>query len=138
MSGVLRLTNVNFKGVPNQKAVRINKKRLQKDLKDVRVAELYRNDVLDACADLKDTTYKLYMYFAVNQDGYIGGLSKVDAINRTKISESSYKRAIKELQEKGYFVYTGEQVVDSQGVKLPLYDFFARPLVQFDPTKKID
>ena len=128
MSEILKLTNENFKGVPNQKAFRVHKKRLQRNNYDARVADLYRDDVLDASAELKDTTFKLYMYFAVNQDGYIGGLSKADAINRTKISESSYKRAIKELEEKGYFSYSGQQVIDGQGAKLPLYDFYARPL----------
>ena len=128
MSVTLKLYSDLFKGVPNQKAFRVHKKREPRDKMDVRIAELYKDDVLDASADLKETTFKIYMYFAVNQDGYIGGLSKADAINRTKISESSYKRAIKELEEKGYFAYSGQQVMDGQGAKLPLYDFYARPL----------
>ena len=128
MSGIIKLQSENFTAVPNQKAFRVHKKREQRGVKDPRVSDLYRDDVLDASADLKDTTFKVYMYFAVNQDGYIGGLSKIDVLKRTKISESSYRRAIKELEEKGYFAYANIFVEDVNHMKLPLYDFYARPL----------
>lgn len=131
----MKLTG-DFKSVPNQKAFRVNKKREAIDKADVRVSDLFKRDILDASKDLKDTTFKLYIYFISNQDEYVGGLSKVDVINKTGISESSYKRAMKELEEKGYLIYSNQRAIDSQGENLPLYDFYARPrtYVQFDPT----
>lgn len=117
----------DFKGVPNQKAFRVNKKREAIDRTDVRISDLFKRDILDASKDLKDTTFKLYIYFISNQDEYISGLSKVDVINKTGISESSYKRAMKELEEKGYLIYSNQRAIDSQGENLPLYDFYARP-----------
>lgn len=117
----------DFKGVPNQKAFRVNKKREAIDRTDVRISDLFKRDILDASKDLKDTTFKLYIYFISNQDEYISGLSKVDVINKTGISESSYKRAMKELEEKGYLIYSNQRATDSQGENLPLYDFYARP-----------
>lgn len=123
----IKLTGEGFKSVPNQKAFRINKKREQEDKNDVRISDLFKKDIFFASRNLKDTTFKLYMYLISNQDQYIGGLSKVDVINQTGISESSYKRAMAELQEKGYFIYTNQRAEDSTGANLPLYDFYARP-----------
>lgn len=123
----IKLTGEGFKSVPNQKAFRINKKREPEDKNDIRISELFKKDILYASRDLKDTTFKLYMYFISNQEQYIGGLSKVDVINQTGISESSYKRAMAELQEKHYLIYYGEHAEDSSGANLPLYEFYARP-----------
>lgn len=123
----IKLTGDNFKGVPNQKAFRVNKKREPEDRNDVRISELFKKDVFYASRDLKDTTFKLYMYFISNQDQYVGGLSKVDVINQTGISESSYKRAMKELEEKHYLIYFGQRAEDCSGANLPLYEFYSRP-----------
>lgn len=119
--------NGTFKGVPNQKAFKVNKKREQDSKTDVRISDLFKKDIFDACKNLKDTTFKVYMYLVSNQDGYVGGLSKVDVLAQTGISESSYKRAIKELEEKGYLLYSHQQAQDSAGVLLPLYEFYSRP-----------
>lgn len=123
----IKLTGDNFKGVPNQKAFRVNKKREPEDRNDVRISELFKKDMLYASRDLKDTTFKLYMYFISNQDQYVGGLSKIDVINQTGISESSYKRAMKELEEKQYLIYFGQRAEDCSGTNLPLYEFYSRP-----------
>ena len=123
----IKLTGEGFKSVPNQKAFRVNKKREPEDKNDIRISELFKKDILYASRDLKDTTFKLYMYFISNQEQYVGGLSKIDVINQTGISESSYKRAMTELQEKHYLVYTNQRAEDSTGANLPLYDFYARP-----------
>ena len=123
----VKLTNSSFKGVPNQKAFRIHKKREPIDKNDVRIADLFKQDIFLACKDLKDTTFKLYIYLISNQDSYVGGLSKVDVIDKIGISESSYKRAMKELEEKGYLTYNGERAEDTKGENLPLYEFYARP-----------
>lgn len=123
---VIKLTG-EFKGVPNQKAFKVNKKREQDNKTDVRISDLFKKDIFEACKNLKDTTFKVYMYLISNQDGYVGGLSKVDVLAQTGISESSYKRALKELEEKGYLLYSGQQAQDSAGALLPLYEFYSRP-----------
>lgn len=120
---------IDFQSVPNQKAFIVYKKREAKNKNDVRIADIFKQDIFAASRDLKDTTFKLYMYFISNQDRFIGGLSKADAITQTGISESSYKRAIKELEEKKYFIYSGQRATDKQGVILPLYNFYAVPSV---------
>ena len=120
---------IDFQSVPNQKAFIVYKKREAKNKNDVRIADIFKQDIFAASRDLKDTTFKLYMYFISNQDRFIGGLSKADAIAQTGISESSYKRAIKELEEKKYFIYSGQRATDKQGVILPLYNFYAVPPV---------
>ena len=114
----VKLTGNTFKAVPNQKAFRIHKKRDPMDKTDVRISDLYKNDIFMAAKDLKDTTFKVYMYLIANQDNYIGGLSKVDVINSIGISESSYKRAIKELEDKDYFLYCNERAEDANGASL--------------------
>lgn len=123
----VKLTSEGFKGVPNQKAFRVHKKREPEDKNDVRISDLFKRDLLAASKDLKDTTFKLYIYLISNQDSYVGGLSKVDVIDKTGISESSYKRAMKELEDKGYLINKHERAEDSQGENLPLYEFYSRP-----------
>ena len=123
---VIRLSG-EFKGVPNQKAFKVNKKREPDNKTDVRISDLFKKDIFEACKNLKDTTFKVYMYLVSNQDGYVGGLSKVDVLTQTGISESSYKRALKELEEKGYLLYSHQQAQDSSGALLPLYEFYSRP-----------
>lgn len=121
----VKLTYQALKTVPNQKAYRVNKRREPADKEDVRVSDIFKSDILLASRELKDTTFKVYMYLIMNQDGFIGGLSRQDIINKTGVSESSYKRAMKELGEKGYFV-RAYQTASGQDGNLPLYDFFAR------------
>ena len=120
---------IDFSSVPNQKAFVVHKKREPQNKTDVRIADVFKQDIFAASRDLKDTTFKLYIYLLSNQDGFMGGLSKADAIAQTGISESSYKRAIKELEEKKYFIYSGQRATDKRGVILPLYNFYAVPSV---------
>lgn len=125
----VKISYDNFSGVPNQKAIKVNKKRNPVDKTDIRISDLFKNDLFAASRNLKDTTFKLYIYLISNQEEYVSGLSKIDVMNKIGISESSYKRAMKELEEKGYLVYTGMSAEDSHGMKLPLYNFFAIPSV---------
>ena len=130
----IKLSYEGLKTVPNQKAYIVIKKREPQSDKDVRISDLFKEDILLAAQDLKDTTFKLYMYLISNKEGYVGGLSRQDAINKTGISESSYKRGIKELEEKGYFIYTNLRATGKDG-DLPLYNFYARPWGQIDLIK---
>lgn len=130
----IKLSYEGIKTVPNQKAYKVVKKREPQSNKDVRISDVFKEDIFFAAQDLKDTTFKLYMYLISNQDGYIAGLSRQDVINKTGISESSYKRGMKELEEKGYFVYTNQRASGKDG-NLPLYTFYSRPWGQIDLIK---
>lgn len=126
-----KLSYGEFKTVPNQKAFYVDKKREPQSNKDVRISDIFKEDIFLASQKLKDTTFKLYMYLISNQHGYTGGLSRQDVINKTGISESSYKRGIKELEQYGYFVYNDQQINSEDG-NLPLYVFHARPWGQIE------
>jgi len=132
MAIIVKLTSKTFKCVENQRAFQVHKKRPDSA---IRVSEIYKDDLLLACRTLNESELKIYLYLISNQDNYIGGLSRVNIMNETGISESSYKRAIKGLMDKHYLVYNEEIAEDSQGMRLPLYHFYAHPeWVQFGLT----
>lgn len=68
-----------------------------------------------ASRDLQGEAFKLWLYMAKNQSGYTFALSMVDAISWGLGSKSSYYRAIKELEEKGY--------LQKNGYRYIFYDF---------------
>ena len=57
-----------------------------------------------AMRDLKANTYKMWCYFAQNQNSYSFWLSPIDVHNSTGISRSSYHRTLTELIEKFYII----------------------------------
>ena len=57
-----------------------------------------------ALKELSPNTYKLYMYFDLNQDGYTFALSYQAVHNATGMSDKTYQKAVKELIEKRYLV----------------------------------
>lgn len=57
-----------------------------------------------ALKELSPNTYKLYMYFALNQDGYTFALSYQDVYNVIGMSDKTYQKAVRELIEKEYLV----------------------------------
>lgn len=108
-----------------QKAIRIKKERPKEGALDPNFSA-NKNDMLEAMRELSSVGFNLYMYLLSNQDGYVFGLSKVEVIAKTGISERSYTKAVFELEEKGYLVYTQERAFD--GVEqAPIYNFFSRP-----------
>lgn len=94
---------------PNQKTIKINKEECSR-------ANIYAAINLEALQyamiDLKGETFKLWLYLSKNQDGYTFALSPVDAIKWGVGSQSSYKRAVKELTAKGYLVETSSNHFD--------------------------
>ena len=109
-----------------QKAVIIKKERKKENDYDVKFS-MYKEDLLAASRTLKDeTSFKLYMYLASNQDNYAFGLSRADVIEQTGMGSKSYDRAVSKLIDNGYLVYTHEQATDGK-ITAPLYDFIARP-----------
>ena len=95
--------------VPNQKVVTVQKEDCsRKDL-----YAMYNLVALQhAMNDLKGESFKLWMYLGKNQDGYSFALSSTDAINWGIGSQSSYKRAVNELKEKGYLVKSESRYYD--------------------------
>lgn len=87
--------------VPNQKVITVNKSICNKE-------HIYAQCNLKAnkmaLKELSANAYKLYMYFALNQDNYTFALSYVHVYSITGMSEKTYHRAVKELIEKGYLV----------------------------------
>lgn len=72
-----------------------------------------------ACQMLNDCGLKLWMYLDCNADGYQMELSAVDFLNWSGLSLSSYKRAKKELIDKGYLMEkSGNMMV-----------FYERPMI---------
>lgn len=62
-----------------------------------------------AMKELSANAYKLYMYFDLNQDGYLFALSYKAVHEATGMADKTYQRAIKELIEKEYLVKSKEQ-----------------------------
>lgn len=101
---------------PNQKLVTVHKKQYTQDFMQVAKAEW-----MPAFADLKRGTFGVYLYMCGNMNNYRFGLSSVALQNALGISDSTYRRAIKELKEKGYLVHSANG---------KSWDFYPTP--QFD------
>ncbi len=123
---IVRLTSPTGKLYKCQKAFRVIKQRPQKGPTDVRVADIYKDDLRLALATLNLAAIRIYGYLITNQDGYVGGLSRADIIATMHISSKSYDNGIKELIEKGFFEFTGEFATDGEETA-PLYNFYERP-----------
>lgn len=123
----IKLTSPTGKLYKCQKAFRINKARKSESNTDVRVSDIFKNDILDAAKNLNGVTFKVYMYLLSNQEGYVGGLSRADITTKLGISSKSYDNAIAELEDKKYFINTHIRASDSSGEEAGLWEFFARP-----------
>lgn len=93
-----------YKTVPNQKVVKVNKEKCDK-------AHLYATinlDAMEAAAqELKAGAFKLWVYFAKNQNNYEFALSNKEVLDTFGIKKDQYDSAIKELKDKGYLVEEG-------------------------------
>ena len=94
----------NYKTVPNQKVVKVQKQVCNK-------ANLYATiniEAMEAAAqELKAGAFKLWVYFAKNQNGYQFALSNKAVLDTFGIKKDQYDSAIKELLNKSYLVETG-------------------------------
>ena len=84
---------------PNQRTVRIHKPKYEGNFVQIDI-----NDWQEAFALLTKSGFGLYLYCCGNQDGYKLELSSAAVQNALHISDSSYRRAVEELLEKGYFM----------------------------------
>ena len=84
---------------PNQDQVTIHKERYDGNFLQVSIDEW-----TTAFATLKPGTFGLYLYLCGNMDGFHLALSSAAVQHALGYSDSTYRRAKKELIEKGYLV----------------------------------
>lgn len=88
--------------VPNQRIITIHKEPTNKKNKytmnNIEALEEAVKKLQSKCG------FKLYMYFAKNQDTYQTALSSSDFCEWAKCGMTAYNSAFKELEEKGYLV----------------------------------
>jgi len=106
---------------PNQRGIRIHRENINSGTKEKFLAVKYDNLVY-AMNDLTNSAFKVYIYFITNKDNYIMGISPA-AINKvTGVCLETARKAIRELEIKGYIVL-------SQYLK---YDFYEVPHKDID------
>lgn len=92
--------------VPNQKKILIERTSLNAIKDYLKVS----NENLDiAMYNLKGNAFKLWAYFADNKNGYAMDLYPVDFCTKARVSDSTYRRAFEELENKGYLVKSPKQ-----------------------------
>lgn len=91
----------NFKTSPNQKTITIKKEKA--DNKNY-YCKINLSALECAATDLKSGAFKLWIYFAKNQDNYSFGLSNKAVAETFGIKKDQYDNAVKELIEKGYLI----------------------------------
>ena len=99
---------------PNQRTVTIHKPAYNRDFVQVDI-----DDWQEAYATLTRSGFGLYLYCCGNKDGYKLELSSAAIQNALHISDSSYRRAVEELLEHGYFIPKNKTNTK--------YDFFTTP-----------
>lgn len=87
--------------VPNQKKILIERTS-QKTTKDY--FKVSNRNLEIAMHNLKNTAFKLWVYFADNKNGYSMDLYPVDFCLKAKVSDSTYRRAFEQLEQKGYLI----------------------------------
>lgn len=87
---------------PNQKLITIHKKKYERNF-----LQIGKEEWMDAFANLSPSAFGVYLYLCGNKNGYRLALSSAALRNALRFSDSSYRRAVKELGEKGYLVQNG-------------------------------
>ena len=102
--------------VPNQKIVSVNKELTDKEHKYIRM-NIQAMDY--ALKDCKGALLKVWMYFAMNMDGYKFELSSAAVCAACSITDKTYRECIKELVKRGYLVQRAKPA--------NYYDFYEIP-----------
>ena len=97
---------------PNQRTVTIHKPLYEGNFVQVDI-----DNWQEAFALLTKSGFGLYLYCCSNMNGYKLGLSSAAVQNALHISDTSYRRAVEELLEKGYFIQN----------TTTKYDFYTSP-----------
>lgn len=93
----------NYKTVPNQKIVKVDKEKCDKN--NI-YATINIEAMEQAARDLKAGAFKLWVYFAKNQNGFEFALSNKDVLDTFGIKKDQYDSAVKELVANGYLIET--------------------------------
>lgn len=92
-----------IKTSPNQKVIQVKKEKCDKQNY---YAAINLNALENAATQLKSGAFKLWVYFAKNQDGFTLALSNKAVADTFGIKKDQYDNAVKELIEKGYLLKT--------------------------------
>lgn len=92
------------KTVPNQKVVSMEKE----SCKGALFAQINMDALESAARDLDAGAFKLWVYFAKNQNNYVFALSSKDVENTFGMKIKQYNNAVATLMEKGYLVETSK------------------------------
>ena len=95
----------NYTTSPNQKTITICKEDCNKQNY---YAAINLNALELAAIDLKSGAFKLWIYFAKNQNNFTFGLSNKAVAENFGIKKDQYDNAVKELIEKGYLIQTAK------------------------------
>lgn len=95
----------DFKTSPNQKTITVVK---EKTDKQNLYCKINLNALESAAADLQAGAFKLWIYFAKNQDNFVFGLSNKAVAEMFGIKKDQYDKAVKELIQKGYLIETSK------------------------------
>ena len=101
--------------VPNQKITQVHKEACDKQ----HIYALINADALpNAMITLKPTSFKLWLYFAKNQNNYQFELSSAAVCAWCSMSDKSYRESVKDLIANKHLVKRGDSNV---------YDFYELP-----------
>ena len=96
-----RILNKTILTVPNQRIITVNKSLCNKD----NIYTIINMESLKTAMNLlKNNSFKFWMYFTKNQDGFYSALSKVDALKWCNFSERTYTNTFSELEKLGYLI----------------------------------
>lgn len=68
---------------------------------------LRKDTICAASRELSTQAFKVYLYLVMNKNGYEFALSSQDLQKTMGISDSSHKRGVRELTEKGWLIPLG-------------------------------
>ena len=110
-----------FNSNPNQRHITI-----AKELCDTQnlYAKINLSALQHAMHTLTPKAFELWIYFSKNQDGHKFYLSKVDFLNWSNVSASSYKNAFDELKDRGYLI-----PIDKEKAEPLQWNFYEVPTV---------
>ena len=92
---------------PNQRGITIHKELIQQGSKEPFLA-VKNVSLFYAMKDLTNSAFKVYIYFLANRDKYRMGISPAAIKNQTGVCIETARKAIRELEIKGYIVYAGD------------------------------
>lgn len=92
--------------VPNQRKIVIERT-TDKCIKDF--LKVSNDNLYTAMYNLRGNTFKLWIYFVDNMNGYIMDLYPVDFCAKANVSDSTYRRSFEELENKGYLIKSPKQ-----------------------------